>query len=458
MTHRRVPEGRLGRLARLAAAGARSGAGLLLSKRSEGAAEHTAQILGTLRGLAAKVGQMASYVDGVVPEEHRDAYEAAMKKLRAAAPTSSPDEIARLVEEELGAPVDRLFAEWERVPFASASIGQVHRARLRDGREVAVKVQHPGIAKALESDLANAGVLEQMAAMTGARRFNSRGMLEIVRARFREELDYALEAERQRAFAAMHADCAAIRVPAVVGDRSSKLVLTTELARGASFEDACGASEAERAAWASTLWRFVFKGNLVGGMFNADPHPGNYFFHDGGAVTFLDFGCVQPLDDWHREGALGLHLAAMARDEALFRARAATFLGTKGGRYEERLVGYVRMCFRPLFSPSWRMTRGYVASLVGEFKAMSAEFLALEDHEVAPVPADFFFMNRLQFGFYSILARLDVDLDYGAIERDFLAPAGLAPAGAALTGGADPAPTGPGAAPPGTPSPSPAGS
>src|SRR6266481_1112032 len=105
MAHRRVPQGRLGRLARLAAAGARSGAGLVLSRRSEGAAESTAQILGTLRGLATKVGQMASYVDGVIPEEHREAYEAAMKKLRAAAPSSSPKEILALVETELGAPI-----------------------------------------------------------------------------------------------------------------------------------------------------------------------------------------------------------------------------------------------------------------------------------------------------------------------------------------------------------------
>src|SRR5581483_9352743 len=210
MAHKRVPEGRLGRLARLAAAGARSGVGLALSKRSGGGAEQTAQIRGTLRGLATKVGQMASYVDGVIPEEHREAYEAAMKRLRAAAPTSSPEEIVALVEEELKAPLDELFDEFDREPFASASIGQVHKAVLR-GKEVAVKVQHPGITKALESDLANAGIVEQMAAVMGARRFNSQAMLKIVRERFREELDYGLEAERQTAFAKVHADHPAIR-------------------------------------------------------------------------------------------------------------------------------------------------------------------------------------------------------------------------------------------------------
>lgn len=420
MDHRRVPQGRLGRLARLAAAGARSGAGLLLSKNSEGAAEHTAEILGTLRGLAAKVGQMASYVDGVVPEQHREAYETAMKRLREAAPASSPAQVRRTVELELGAPLDRLFAQWDDAPIASASIGQVHRARLSDGREVAVKVQHPGIARALENDLANAGLLESAVAALGARRLSSKAMLEIVRTRFREELDYELEAERQRFFALLHADFARIRVPAVVAARSSRRVLCTEFVRGSSFDQACGASESERAAWARTLWRFVFKGNLVGGKFNADPHPGNYFFHEGGAVTFIDFGCVQPLAQWHRRGAEGLHLAAMARDERLFRERCAALVGTKPGVFEDEIVHFIRMTFSPLFASPYRLTRPFAASLVEQFKEMALAVRKLRDADVPPLPADFFFMNRLQFGFYSVLARLDVEVDYSEVERGFL--------------------------------------
>lgn len=420
MTHKKVPEGRLGRIARIAAAGARSGAGLLLSKKSDGAAQHTAEILGTLRGLAAKVGQMASYVDGVVPEEHRESYETAMKRLRQAAPSSSPAEVRRLVEDELGGPIDRLFSEWSDAPIASASIGQVHKARIDGGREVAVKVQHPGITKALEADLSNAGILEAMAGVMGARRLNSKAMLEVVRKRFREELDYELEAERQRFFAELHADCPRIRVPEVVASRSSKRVLCTEFVRGASYDDACAAPEAERAEWARTLWRFVFKGNLVGGKFNADPHPGNYFFHEDGAVTFIDYGCVQPLEEWHRKGAIDLHAAAMARDERLFRERCAAFLDTKRGPFEDELLGFIRETFSPLFSSPYRFTRPFAAGLVERFKQMGLEVRKMADHEVQPVPADFFFMNRLQFGFYSVLARLDVDVDYTAVERAFL--------------------------------------
>jgi len=423
--HRRIPQGRIGRLARLAAAGARSGAGMLLSKRANGSADRAAEILGTLRGLAAKVGQMASYVDGVIPPEHQGAYEAAMKKLRAAAPSSSPEEAQKIVEKELKKPIGELFSEWSPEPFASASIGQVHKARLPDGREVAVKVQHPGIARAIESDLANAAILEHMAAAMGARKLNSRGMLEVVRKRFREELDYELEARHQKEFAALHAEFPRIRIPLVIEERSSKRVLCTEFVRGKTFEEACESPEKDREKWVQTLWRFVFKGNLVGGMFNADPHPGNYFFHEDGAVTFLDFGCVQPLADWHRNGAVDLHRAAMVRDEELFRTCCAKFLGTKPGVYEDSLVRFVRACFTPLFSSPYRITRDFAGSLVEHVKGVSQ--IARSAKEVAPVPPDFFFMNRLQFGFYSVLARLDVKVDFSAVERGFLSHELLAP-------------------------------
>src|SRR5687768_2718944 len=141
MTHERtIPQGRLGRLARLAATGARAGAAMLLDRDGDAAARRAAEVLGTLRGVAAKVGQMAGYVDGVIPDAQRDAYETAMRGLQAAAPASSARAIRRRVEEDLGAPLDTLFAHFEERPIASASIGQVHRARLPDGTDVVVKV------------------------------------------------------------------------------------------------------------------------------------------------------------------------------------------------------------------------------------------------------------------------------------------------------------------------------
>ena len=191
----------MGRLVRLAGLGARTSASLLFSKTGESAAERAAEVLGTLRGVAAKVGQMASYVDGIVPEAQREAYEVALRKLRDQAPTSTIAEIRAQVELELGGRISELFSDWQDEPIASASIGQVHRARLSDGRVVAVKVQHPGIAKAVESDLENAGMLESLASSLVGKGMNTRGVLNEIRTRFREELDYRLEARRQSEFA-----------------------------------------------------------------------------------------------------------------------------------------------------------------------------------------------------------------------------------------------------------------
>jgi predicted unusual protein kinase regulating ubiquinone biosynthesis (AarF/ABC1/UbiB family) len=417
--NRRIPESRLGRFARLAAMGVRTGAGMLVDKRGTSAAEHAAEVLGNLRGLAAKVGQMASYVDGLVPEQHAPAFEASLKALRAQAPRSSAQAIRALVEDELRAPIDTLFAEWDDVPIASASIGQVHRARLPDGREVAVKVQHPGIARAVESDLANASFLESFVGVLGGRRFDSRTLLEVVQTRFREELDYVREAGSIRTFAALHAGDPTVIVPVLVDACSSARVLTTELARGGTFEQACEAPETEREAWARTMWRFVFKGTLVGGLLNADPHPGNYVFHEGGRVTFLDYGCIQPIFD-RRLTAGKVHRAALARDEAAFAHAVTIMVASKPGPLEELAVSYTRKCFDVLFDSPYRITKPFAASLVDGMRDMALAARKVSEAEFFTMPAEMLFVNRLQFGFYSVLARLDVEVDYAEVERGFI--------------------------------------
>jgi predicted unusual protein kinase regulating ubiquinone biosynthesis (AarF/ABC1/UbiB family) len=417
---RKVPQGRLSRFARLAAVGVRTGAGMLLDRDGTSAAKQAADILGTMRGLAAKIGQMASYVDGVVPEEHRAAYESAMSKLRAQAPSSSAAAIRAMIESELGQPVEALFATFDEVPVASASIGQVHRATLKDGLEVAVKVQHPGIARAVESDLANAGILESFAGALGSRKFETKGILEVIRARFREELDYALEGERLVYFRALHAGDPSIRIPSLIATHSSSRVLTTEFVRGKDFDAACAASVAERRAWAETLWRFVFKGNLVGAQFNADPHPGNYIFLPGGKVAFIDYGCVQPIDAHRHAHALVMHRAALERDEEAFARGVIDMIGAKPGRLQEMAIAYSRRCFEPLFVSPYLITREWAASLVGGMKDMAVVAHKADKEEFFPMPPEMVFINRLQFGFYSVLARLEVEVDYSAIESMFI--------------------------------------
>jgi predicted unusual protein kinase regulating ubiquinone biosynthesis (AarF/ABC1/UbiB family) len=289
---------------------------------------------------------------------------------------------------------------------------------------VAVKVQHPGIASAVENDLRNVSVMEGLVATIAPKGVNSKAIYDEVANRFREELDYQLEAERQRAFSELHQGDPRIRIPAVIASHSIRRVLTTEFVAGSSFEAATRASAAERAAWAETLWRFVFKGNLVGKMFNADPHPGNYLFHSDGCVTFLDFGCVQPLEEHRLPAARGMHVAALAHDEALFAKHCEQLLGTHGGTYGAASLAYSRRCFEPVFAAPFHITRAYTTSLMDDIRALK-QMLWAKDGSFVMLPPAMIFLNRLQFGFYSVLARLDVPVDYAEVERVFLREAGL---------------------------------
>src|SRR5690606_16504885 len=149
------PIGRFKRALDMAKVGARAGASWAASRGADSAAKKSAEVLGNLRGLAAKVGQTASYVDGLIPEEQREVYEKALKTLQKATPPSSSRSVAKVITEEFGQDPQQLFLSFDERPTASASIGQVHRAVLQDGRAVAVKVQHEGIEEAVESDLKN---------------------------------------------------------------------------------------------------------------------------------------------------------------------------------------------------------------------------------------------------------------------------------------------------------------
>ena len=415
----KVPLGRLRRALHVARVGAQSSAALLLSRGTERAAEHAAEVLGNLRGLAAKVGQTASYVDGLIPPEQRAVFEKALGQLQRSTPTSDAHAIKRVLEAELGGNAEDLFAAWDPVPVASASIGQVHHARLVDGREVAVKVQHLGIERAIESDLANVALLESVLTLAGPRGLDPTALLDEVARRFREELDYELEAHHQETFRALHEGHEKIRVPSVVRERSSRRVLTSEWATGKSLDDVVDLPAELRRSYAEVLWRFVFRGNLVGGRFNADPHPGNYLFHDDGSVTFLDFGCVQPIPPNARRTSVAMHRAAVERDEPAFARAVEELLGTRGGRYGQAVVRYVRRCFEPMFSAEFEVTRDYAASLVTDARELRSEMFAKDGSFVTP-PPHLALMNRLQFGFYSVLARLHVTVDYASVERAFL--------------------------------------
>jgi predicted unusual protein kinase regulating ubiquinone biosynthesis (AarF/ABC1/UbiB family) len=251
-------------------------------------AEQVAEALGHMKGALMKIGQMASYLDQGLPEPIREQ----LAQLQADAPPMAAELAAEVVERELGAPPSDIFDTWDPVPFAAASIGQVHRAITKDGRAVAVKVQYPGVDEAIEADLANAGMLVQIIGMVFPG-VEPEPIVEELKVRLREELDYVLEAANQRLFEAYYRDHPFISVPPVVDELSSKRVLTTELAEGARFDELLTWAQSEKDLAAETIYRFVFGSLYRLGAFNGDPHPGNYLFNPGGRVTFLDFGLVK---------------------------------------------------------------------------------------------------------------------------------------------------------------------
>ncbi|HEY7256031.1 MAG TPA: AarF/ABC1/UbiB kinase family protein, partial [Solirubrobacterales bacterium] len=229
--------------------------------------------------------------------EYREIYQEQLAKLRTDAPSMPWEKVEKVLDEEYdGEPLDELFAEFEPEAFAAASIGQVHRARLLDGRAVAVKVQYPGIAEALDADLRNAGTIMRLARAL-APGLDAKAIADEIRERVMEELDYEYEAQNQRSFSRAYRDHPFIYVPEVITRLSRRRVLVTEFVEGQGFEQIKELPHGER----SRFGEIVFRGSLGSTFhlqhFNADPHPGNYLLMDDGRVAFLDFGMTKKLDN-----------------------------------------------------------------------------------------------------------------------------------------------------------------
>jgi predicted unusual protein kinase regulating ubiquinone biosynthesis (AarF/ABC1/UbiB family) len=264
-------------------------------------AERYAQLLGRSRGALMKAGQMLSFTatNPAVATEFQSIYHTALSRLRADAPPMEGELARAVLEHELGQRAESVFAEFQWEPLAAASIGQVHAARLHNGREVAVKVQFPGVANAIRSDLKNAELLATFLSLTVGGisplklSFDFRGMAREMSARIAEELDYRLEAANQAEFADIYRGHPFIHVPDVVSELCTERVLTQELVRGRCWSAALTAEQGLRDRWAEAVFRFTYGSNSRFCLVHADPHPGNYLFHEDGSVSFLDFGCVK---------------------------------------------------------------------------------------------------------------------------------------------------------------------
>ncbi|GAA2436529.1 ABC1 kinase family protein [Mycolicibacterium llatzerense] len=308
---RGLPEGRLtrgGKLGTLAAKQAVRGAGTRLSMvgRSEqakrvlseratmDAAESLVTVLGAMKGVAMKLGQMLSVIEfEMVPESHRDRFREKLAALRDQAPRESFSTMRAVLEADLGR-LSRVFADFDQSPIAAASIGQVYRARLHDGRDVAVKVQYPGVDKAIRADLGNlALVMKLLSSMWPT--MNSALLEEITRS-IDGELDYLGEATTQRYVAARYRDHPFIVVPDAVLECCTPRVLVTEFLDGVGFEEMRALPDVERNRIGEVIHRFYIGSLFAHNEFCGDPHPGNILLARDGRVGFIDFGLYNRMD------------------------------------------------------------------------------------------------------------------------------------------------------------------
>lgn len=410
-----VPTGRLGRLWRMGRTGARVGLSLLGRGPGRVESEAITRALGELKGLAMKAGQMLSYVGESVPPELRET----LKVLQQAAQPSPWNEVEAQIRGGLGERADALLAGLERAPVAVASIGQVHRGRLPDGTEVAVKVRHPGIERALDGDFRNATAGTMFASVLIPAGVTVDGFVTEARTMLLAECDYRLEAERQARFAALVAGDPVIRIPAVHADYSSEAVLTTTWLSGRRFDDfLASASQDERDRAGEALFRFHVGALYQHDLFHADPHPGNYAFRDDGTLVIYDFGCVREFP--HRiVQALARCADAIRRDELSTAFAALAVVGaTPPTRDDEREVmrELLRGFFSPLLAPG---RRRFDVGAFGGARDLLADKRRLMRLRLPP---EMLFLFRLRFGLFSVLHQLGAEADWAALERSWAEP------------------------------------
>lgn len=442
--------GRLGRLAQLGGTAARLAgdaalaAGKLAATASTQAASKSlhgrigrtlAARLGEMKGLPMKVGQVMSYIDDFVPADQRETWREAMRALQTHSQPMTTEVIAELLERDLGQPIDVLFARFDREPVAAASIGQVHRARLTDalgGHEVAVKIQYPGIAEAIDSDLRNVdGLVRTLSSVVP--KFAVEQSLHDVAARVREECDYRRELDNHRLLETFWRGDPTVMIPEPVPERCGEKVLTSRWVDGQRFDvGIAGATQAERDAWGVAIFRFAFRSMYVLGAFNGDPHPGNYLLLPEGRVAFLDHGCVQRYD---RQTLLGFAQVRNAagrglRGDALYEACAAGYGLPLDADAELRatIADYLTLSFEPLLAAQpYAYDRAYTRRLGQATAAMKLQVgkkLWKTGVFDLKTPGAVFLL-RINFGLNSVLADLGARADWPELVQSFYIAAGI---------------------------------
>jgi predicted unusual protein kinase regulating ubiquinone biosynthesis (AarF/ABC1/UbiB family) len=375
-------------------------------------AEDVTETLGEMKGVLMKLGQMASFIDdGLNPAVRKT-----LSRLQDSVPPMSPELAAGMVTEELGGPPEQVFAQWDPEPIAAASIGQVHRAITRDGRAVAVKVQYPGIAETIAADLNNAALLRRMLRLVAPAQ-DVDALLDELRERVREELDYRREAASQQQIAAYYRGHPTIGVPEVIPELSTRRIVTSELAGGVRFAELATWPQEERDLAAETIYRFVFRSLYEVHAFNGDPHPGNYLFHPGGRVTFLDFGLVKHFTDDELWPLMQMaRYLCVERDEEGFRRNLelAGFLTPGAPVSTEQVIERLAVFYATIRTPgALTITEDYASSVVRQFFDVRSP--------LAPymkVPRSYVILQRINLGLFAVLGQLHATADWRRIAEE----------------------------------------
>ncbi len=438
MAQDKIPTSRVGRTARIGGlaagqalrqAGTRAanvartkeGRQVALERRHIEAAEQIVAALGTMKGAAMKVGQVMSFLDvGLVPEDYREEFQRKLAALRDAAPTVTFRDMRQVIEEELGEKVGDIFEDFDEEPVAAASIGQVYRARLSDGRDVAVKVQYPGVAAAVRADMQNLGLILRLAKRI-APGMDPKAIGAEIRNRIEEELDYELEAQNQRTLNRIFRDHPFIVIPAVVPSLSRERVLVSEFVSGRKFEDFKSDPQAERDRIGEMLFRFYFGCLYRHGQFSGDPHPGNSLLLEDGRMAFLDFGLFKRMPPGAVELELAVGRAIVEGDTAtIMRLGAETGFFPEPEKFDPELV---LEHFRA--ATSWytedeeiELTPEYATQVLIDMSDPRSEYFGQLRHESAP--PDHIFGRRMEVLTLAVIAQLHAHGNFHRVAREWL--------------------------------------
>ena len=393
----------------------------MLSRANERIARDFVAVLANMRGAAMKIGQLLSVIDlGIVDAGSRDYFRRQLSQLQGSVNAMPFAAMRPVIEGELGAPVERLFAAFDTDAFAAASIGQVYRAVTHDGRDVAVKVQYPGVRTAVRADLKNLALFLRMA-KPAAPTVAAREFFDELEHELSRELDYRQELASQARIAERYDDHPFIHVPHPIAALSSDSVLTTEYVSGMRAAEVAELPAAERDRIGEIIYRFYLGSLFRDCEFNGDAHPGNFLYRPDGRVSFLDFGLYKHMDP----EAVALERRAgqlcIAGDGEGLRALMETY-----GVLRPNSSVSVQDCLQyTLDAAGWNFVDDYLAvrsidvsvALLGVINPATDSFQTMRSERLPP---EHLFSRRLDFLVFGTLSHIGAGNNWYRIAAEWL--------------------------------------